>query len=294
MATTIATGSVGGIVSPQAVTFVSFSALAVQAWDLIVHLGDEVEYIWRGKFTLIKVVYFTARYVILAGHCIDQVLTSHHEKRMYQASRICPAIYIYKSIVAVLALKMFEMVLFLQGYTYNHRSFNAKRLLFIVFSLTSTIQTIGLVLIIRKLSKSTICAPQKSSNSGMAILAIGAGVFQLAILSTTVARNMAEGQPASQYKSPTSSIPMEGELATGALLVSSISLLLYECSREDKIGVSNAAYAWFLACLSIAATRLILEMAKVAAADLPPEDPHAHDEASIPLVPLSDPTQDQQ
>ncbi|KIJ37046.1 hypothetical protein M422DRAFT_50674 [Sphaerobolus stellatus SS14] len=39
------------------------AALALQSYDILLTFNDEVKYIWRGKWTLIKSIYLVCRYV---------------------------------------------------------------------------------------------------------------------------------------------------------------------------------------------------------------------------------------
>ncbi|KIJ24758.1 hypothetical protein M422DRAFT_39031 [Sphaerobolus stellatus SS14] len=47
------------------------AALALQSYDILLTFNDEVKYIWRGKWTLIKSIYLVCRYVSFINLCCN-------------------------------------------------------------------------------------------------------------------------------------------------------------------------------------------------------------------------------
>ncbi|KDR74845.1 hypothetical protein GALMADRAFT_249753 [Galerina marginata CBS 339.88] len=255
----------------QAVSFVSFAALAAQTWELMVSFTDEVEYMWRGKFTIFKTLYFSARYGMLAAQVINQTLSFYVDGRQQpksQPSPLCPGIFIYKSIISQIGLALVEIILLLRVYALYNQNHKARRFLMLVFVAATILETTGNGIVIRSLGSVTGCAPAKVDKNGIAIFGLGAGFCQLVILSTTLVKYYGSRQ-AGWARTPLTSLMLKEGAAAFILIFTLLTILIaYEIVRRIDIQVENAAFSWHIALLSIAASRLVLNMRKVAVTHL--------------------------
>jgi len=244
----------------QAVNFLSCGALAAQAWDLMMSFSDEVEYLWRGKFTFIKALYFGSRYGMLVTQVINQLLSFPFEEDSY-LFLICSEIFIFKAILAQLGLTLVEMILLIRVYALYNQSFRAKWLLTSVFVISTTLETTGNSLVIQALARTSRCIPPILDRKALMIFGIGAGVCQSIVFIMTIAKLVA-GQ---QRRTPLTSLMLKEGVVTFLLVFALVAIMIaYEIIRNIDMGVGNAAFSWYTALLSVTGSRLILNMRKVA------------------------------
>jgi len=249
----------------QTVSMISFAALAAQTWELLVSFTDEVEYLWGGKFNFVKGLYFCSRYAMLVAQIVNQLLSFRFQERASHPSHICPGIFVYKTIISQMSLSLVEMILLIRVYVLCNQSYKAKRLLLLVFSLTTVLETTGTAIVCHSLAQESGCMPPEPNKKGMTIFGIGAGFCQAVIFATTVTKFLARGR-AGWTRTPLVSLMLRDGLVTFFLIMALLSVMIvYAITIHNiDIEVGNAGFAWFIALLSIAASRLILNTRKIA------------------------------
>ncbi|KAF8958111.1 hypothetical protein BDZ97DRAFT_2061890, partial [Flammula alnicola] len=261
----------------QAVEFASFAALAAQTWELLVQLSDEVEYLWKGKFNFIKVLYFSSRYIMLLAQIAHQILSFVGSWRLHG----CTGIFIFRATTVQLSMTLVEMILLIRVYTLYNRSFKVKCLLTGIFFTSVVTEMAGTGIIIRNLPESKSCVPPKAEKKGLVLFMTGAGLCQLLILVMSLNKLVARGR---WSRTPLTSLMLrEGIVAFLLVLGNSIfhmqhfsrltilfavlltAMVVYEILRSLDIDVGNAAFSWYLTLMSMGASRLILNIRKIAA-----------------------------
>jgi len=197
----------------QTVSMISFAALAAQTWELLVSFTDEVEYLWGGKFNFVKGLYFCSRYAMLVAQIVNQLLSFRFQERASHPSHICPGIFVYKTIISQMSLSLVEMILLIRVYVLCNQSYKAKRLLLLVFSLTTVLETTGTAIVCHSLAQESGCMPPEPNKKGMTIFGIGAGFCQAVIFATTVTKFLARGR-AGWTRTPLVSLMLRDGLVT--------------------------------------------------------------------------------
>ncbi|KAF8892827.1 hypothetical protein CPB84DRAFT_1748719 [Gymnopilus junonius] len=162
-------------------------------------------------------------------------------KALYFSSRygllVMQTIYVYKAIAAQVALKVIEMILLIRVYALYNQSFKAKRLLLAVFIITTTLELIG----------------GSMADLEVFVNSIGAGICQF------LQNSCLAGQEDSADV-----VDVEGGcVLLGVMITYEIIRNIYFKNGNAR-GIGNAAFAWYLALFSIAGSRLILNMRKLA------------------------------
>ncbi|PPQ95905.1 hypothetical protein CVT26_015591 [Gymnopilus dilepis] len=276
----------------QAVNLLSLAAVVAQAWDTLVSFSNEVEYLWRGRFRFIKALYFGSRYGMLAVQVMNQYLNF----RLRVDPSICRGALVFKPIVAQFGLMLVEIILLIRVYALYNQSFKAKYLLLAIFIISTAMETIGNAMVVHDLAKARGCETPGVDNKALALSGVGAGLCQSVIFIATLL-NLCLGR---RRRTPLTSLMLrEGVVSFILLLVLLAVLMAFEVVRElyvkdgDAKGIGEVVFSWYLALISIAGSRLILNMRQVAAQHLsllrqePERDPTSNEE-SIYLTSLFD------
>jgi len=243
---------------------ISFAALAAQAWELLVYFTDEVEYLWRGRFNFIKGLYFCSRYAMLVAQIINLLLSFRFEERTSHPSRICPGIFVYKTIISQMSLSLVEIILLIRVYALCNQSYKAKWLLLVVFCLTTALETTGTVIVCYSLAQVSGCTPPGANKKGILIFGIGAGFCQSVIFGTTTIKFITRGRTG-WTRTPLVSLMLRDGFVTFFLIMALLGVMIaYEIIRNIDMEMGNAVFAWFIALMSISASRLILSLRKIA------------------------------
>ncbi|KAF4610326.1 hypothetical protein D9613_010453 [Agrocybe pediades] len=243
------------------------TALVAQVWDTLINFTDEVEYLWRGKFNRIKALYFVMRYMMLIAHIMSQIL-SHHLRQIKSPSRLCPVIFMYKTIVPSMSLMMVEIILLIRVYALFNQSKRAKYFLLSIFFISATLEMTGLALVVASHTEATDCVVVKPNHTYMTIYAVGAGTSQSVILSGTIFKYVTRRKSGWTRTPLTSLMLREGIWAFFGVIALVLVSMLYEAhrirlSQSELPDFSEAGLAWYIAFLSMAGSRLILNMRKV-------------------------------
>ncbi|KAF4612707.1 hypothetical protein D9613_011759 [Agrocybe pediades] len=273
----------------KSVMFWCFSALIAQVWDALISFSDEVEYLWRGKFTRIKALYCVARYLLLISQIIGQISFFGFENRLSSVQKICSMIYLFKCVFSQVAVMTLEMVLAIRIYALYNRSLKAKRFLVTAFMICSSLEMVGIGYMIRSSSgERAICdSIPKTDSTGITLIGLGVGTSQFLAFIATVA-NLIMRDRAGFSRTPLTSLILWEGVTTFTLVTIAISIMvLTELIRiKTEHGAERALWLWYIAVLSLVASRLILNMRKLKLADHEAHEQEAGD--SICLTTLDD------
>ncbi|KAF4612699.1 hypothetical protein D9613_011757 [Agrocybe pediades] len=238
-------GQPGLLSAPNAAQFVCLSALVVQSWDFITHVADEVEYLWRGRFTFVKALYFSARYIMLGVQIADQSLAFTFDLLPHRRPQFCPRIFALKSVLCQAVLTIVEIILLLRVTASHYR-----------------IKWNGLV--VRSLLGGVGCIPPKLSKTGIGLFIVGAAITQAVIISSTVINFRARGREG-WSRSPLGSLVLrEGVTIFFLVIVLILTSTAFEVAQDHvSTVVRDAGFSWYLALFSVAGSRLILNMRKL-------------------------------
>ncbi|KAF9564083.1 hypothetical protein CPC08DRAFT_760473 [Agrocybe pediades] len=251
----------------EAVALLSLSALCAQAWDLVVHFTDEVQYLWRGRFNFIKGLYLVARYGALLGQILDQAIPYLFVGQVQHIPAYCPWRGVYRTIFAQTLISVTETILLIRVYALHHKSPEIGRFLLAVFVSSTILEATGSGFVVRSQVHSTIgCVTPRSNRTGMATFAIGAFISHSTIFTMTISKFVTSGRAGWQRAL---GVPLANLLFREGILVFVfvMVLLAINMAHEDVRDVnSGAGHAmWYVALISMAASRLILNMRKLGA-----------------------------
>ncbi|KAF9559035.1 hypothetical protein CPC08DRAFT_724147 [Agrocybe pediades] len=251
-------GQPGLLSAPNAAQFVcrirwlwlAVSALAVQSWDFITHVADEVEYLWR--ILRQRKVYFRQSVVLF--------------RTLYYAwsPDFCPRIFALKSVLCQAVLTIVEIILLLRVYALYGQSQKAKHFLISIFSVATILETVGNGLVVRSLLGGVGCIPPKLSKTGIGLFIVGAAITQAVIISSTVINFRARGREG-WSRSPLGSLVLrEGVTIFFLVIVLILTSTTFEVAQDHvSTAVRDAGFSWYLALFSVAGSRLILNMRKL-------------------------------
>jgi len=246
----------------QPLGFASVAALAVQAWEFFVYFTDEVEYLWKGQFNAIKGLYFGSRYGMLLAQVVNQALSYGLGEGI--SNHMCAGTFVYKTVVGQLGLNLVEIILLVRVYALYNRSYRMRFLLVGSFIVASLLETTGTVIVIQSLAPTVDCQLPEASTKGLMIFGIGAAFCQCVVFVTTL-NKFVTGRSSGWARTPLTSLMLrEGVVVFLLILALLMVMSAYEFIRNLTPGVGQAAFSWYIAFISIGASRLILNMRKVA------------------------------
>ncbi|KAF9472711.1 hypothetical protein BDN70DRAFT_441858 [Pholiota conissans] len=256
----------------------SISAFVVQVWELGLHWSDELEYLWKGRFNFIKALYFFSRYVLLVAQFVSEIITYKMLNRE-QTVEGCIHVFTYKVIMAQLTLTVVETILLIRVYALYNQSFQVKRFLAIVFLIAQTLEIWATGRIVGHLLHTTDCKPPAANSSTLVQFGVGASLCQLVIFVLSLFKLLTRWSS----RTPLTSLMIKEGVAAFLLIVGELksfiflkqcrfgaSVLLvvmmsyYQVFRRFDLDLGNAAFAWYIALMSAGASRLILNMRRLA------------------------------
>ncbi|KAI0785100.1 hypothetical protein C8Q75DRAFT_807956 [Abortiporus biennis] len=98
------------------------SAFAFLLWDTIIHLSDEIEYIWKSPNSWVKFVYIFIRHfgLLSIGSLLVQALNENNHLGFTQSS--CAAFIIYESVISEALVVAVELIFVVRIYAFYERS----------------------------------------------------------------------------------------------------------------------------------------------------------------------------
>ncbi|KAF8188047.1 hypothetical protein BJ912DRAFT_1042634 [Pholiota molesta] len=251
-----------GLLDTLVIPGISISALAMQVWELVIHWSDEVEYLWKGRFNLIKALYFLVRYGLLFAQVASEI-TSYKMQIEESTVHDCINAFIFKIIIAQLTLTMVEMILYFRVYALYNQSFQVKQ--FLLISLV-TAQILEIWATTRIVSDhlnndNTDCKPPVAHLGTLVQFGVGASLSQLVIFFSSFYKLLNRRSS----RTPLTSLMLKEGLAAFLLILVLLIVMMghYEVFRSVNRNLGNAAFAWYIALISIGASRLILNMRKL-------------------------------
>ncbi|KAF9480744.1 hypothetical protein BDN70DRAFT_992452 [Pholiota conissans] len=251
--------------------FISIGSVAIQAWELVAHLTDEVEYLWGGKLNFVKVLYFFSRYVFLAAQIVNHVLSFGLETKLRNAGANCGIIFAYKTTVAHASLAMLEIVLYIRVYALYRHNRRVKYFLAIVYMFTASLKIAANVLLIQVQMQMNGCDHQRTSTGLIITFWSGVIIYQFVILALSLYKLVYDGRLS---RTPLTALMLREGVVVFILLMATKALfavlLIFELQSSFIIG--RAIFSYYFAAISVAASSLILNMRKltVKAALYPP------------------------
>jgi len=231
----------------------------------MVAFSDEVDYLWRGKFTFIKALYFNSRYTMLTLQLVDQFL--YFRFQMTQPhSLICARINVYKSVIGQVGMTLIEMILLIRVYALYNQSVKARVFLLAVFIISTALEFSAISIVINTLLGSPACIAPEMSGMVERLYGLGAGFCQFVVFTATIFKLF------SKRRTPLMTLVFkEGVVSFILVLILLAVMVVYEILRNMDIRAGkgtaalagNAVFSWYLALLSIAGSRLILNMRTV-------------------------------
>ncbi|KAF8169225.1 hypothetical protein BJ912DRAFT_1048451 [Pholiota molesta] len=275
---------------PLAANLISVGALTIQAWELVIHLNDEVQYLWRGRFNCVKALYFCSRYVMLAAQMcvvpffplcmahqcygyppsletiprVNQLLSYGVAVRIANMGN-CSGIFVFKAVIAHASLVMLEVILLIRVYALYNRSHKIKCFLTIVYVLALLLELVGITFVIRRLLQHQGCSPPKLEKISLLIFGLGAGHIQFILFALSLYKLIWDGRLS---KTPLTSLLLrEGVVVFLVVTAITAILITHELAHNLKLDFARATFSWYLSVISMAASNLILNMRKLAVKD---------------------------
>jgi len=256
--------SVNALTVNQSVKFASFGALAVQIWEFVNSFFDEAEYLWRSRFTLVKLLYVWSRYVPLVGQIVNLALTQIDEVPSNGLS--CVGIFVYKTVMAQQTLTCVEIILLIRVYALYNQSRRVKYFLCTIFLAACVLEiwSSGRIIVALMMGKS--CIPAIIPFASVITFCASASCYQGLILCMTLFKYFV-GHHGRARTPLTSLILREGImvcfLTFGLLIINATDGGI----RMAGLRLGNAEFAWYISLLSVVGCRLILDMRKLAVSD---------------------------
>ncbi|KAF8169231.1 hypothetical protein BJ912DRAFT_1067297 [Pholiota molesta] len=207
-------------------------ALTVQTWDLVLHLSDEVQYLWIGRITFVKALYFCSRYVMLAAQIVNQLLSYGVVVRLASTGN-CSGIFVFKTVIAHVSLIMLEVILLMRVYALYKQSLKIKYFLYVVYGLAVVLELVGIALVIRSLLQHQGCSPPKLDKISLFMFGLGAGQIQFVIFAMSLYKLTWDGRLS---KTPLTSLLLrEGVVVFLVVTAITAILLTHELLRSLKL-----------------------------------------------------------
>ncbi|TFK31291.1 hypothetical protein BDQ12DRAFT_217383 [Crucibulum laeve] len=244
----------------QATTCASFGALAVQVWELLLCLGDEVDHIWGGSLSLMKLLYVISRYLLLFAQIANLALSNIIHYHMPTPS-LCISAFIFKAAIGQVALTCVEMIQLVRVHMLYNRSRRVRWFLTAVFIVSFSLEIAGNSIVLRTLMQGHSCIPEQASTRTLTMVGrTGAGLCQGTILIMTVGKFISSRRNGWARTPLASKMLKEGVVVFLLLLAVMGAMISYEVIRNLGLVFWNAAFAWYLTLVSMAGCRLALNM----------------------------------
>lgn len=261
----------------QATSFVSFAALAMQVWELVIHVIDEVEYVWKSKMSPMKVLYIWARYGQLVAQ-ITNLVTVQLLSLGYFSRQGCANAFLLEIFISQQAILCVEGIQLMRLFALYNQSRRVKYFLLSIFGISTGLEIAGNIATGKMYSTRAKCTMLASAppDSGLTWFAVGAGMFQVVVLGMTLSKQLST-KHTRWARTPLSSLMMKDSLFVFFLLFVVLSTVVgYEAVWSFGPSFWNIAFGWYIALLSIAGCRLIMNMRSLALGPI-----HSDHEASI-------------
>ncbi|KAI0799751.1 hypothetical protein BC629DRAFT_1591903 [Irpex lacteus] len=281
------------VVSPTAVRIatltrtVSYSEVAsvtILAWDVLIMFSDEVELIWKQRWTPAKALYLLARYLPLGFQLALLAINTDGTTGLHFTGEQCRKWMIFQAIVLQMVITTVDIILIMRLFAL----YNKSRLLLILLSTTFlaeiTYLSYNLATVTPRLGFAEDCFV-RSSPPSFIIYWIVSLVFETLLFVLTLikfAKAMMDGwgkRPVMQE------FVRDGTWAYALIFVTMvINSALYKSVHSPLAGI---CFTWLQSVLSFAGSRLILSPRRRSTNRAASTDPHSGDGVSIPLSPLS-------
>ncbi|PPQ77905.1 hypothetical protein CVT26_005175 [Gymnopilus dilepis] len=235
--------------------FVLLAAFALQLWDTILGVSEEVVYIWRRDPTEVDQASVFSGAVRFSGPSMVEIA----------GFRACKIPVLYRTITVQLAVTLSEaMSLRLLFFLFN-KGVVMGYAFGCIFILSFSCEIFATSMVIAEVLRSPACIFELSGR--YLLFGVGAGLFQCCLAIGIIARLVFHGR----NRTPLSSLLLKNNLTGLALsAASSVTILLYNlvCApalkADEGSEISNVAYSWFLVVLSTMISRLLLNVRKLA------------------------------
>ncbi|KJA15758.1 hypothetical protein HYPSUDRAFT_71847 [Hypholoma sublateritium FD-334 SS-4] len=238
----------------------TIGALAAQVYDHLIHLSDEVEYLWSGRLTGVKVLYFGVRYAVLGAQIATQVMSFGRAGVHDGDLDRCRALLVVSLTTGVLASMMLEMILLLRVHALYYSSPSAKYLLCTIYPIVVASEMAGFTIILQGIKETQSCDLCAASTPlGLVMFGISGGVFQVTIVAMTVAKLAFQAR-----RTPLMKMLLRDGVCIFLALTVIIFIQLVNQGFDKNKAFERACFAWYLAFISIGGSSLLLSMRKLA------------------------------
>ncbi|TFK71128.1 hypothetical protein BDN72DRAFT_480306 [Pluteus cervinus] len=240
-------------------------AVTFQICELFSFLGEEVEYFWKEKYTLTKVVYLWSRYFPLGAQIFNLVIT-HMAQVSYpqtNSARLCSIGFVFKSILAQMTLEAIEAILMVRLHALYNRSRRTGAFLVTIFLFNVIMHTYANILSIRSLIAVPSCAPPKAPPRTLIFFGVSAILGQSVIFIMTLGK-YACGIREGWRRCPLALLMLRDGASAYALLFVTISVMVsIELMRSLTDLMLGGIFVWYVAIVSVVGCRIVLNLCRL-------------------------------
>ncbi|KAJ7873308.1 hypothetical protein B0H14DRAFT_144357 [Mycena olivaceomarginata] len=102
----------------QVVSYVKAAFLTLLAYDTILHIGQEYRYVWKSRWSVVKILYLWTRYSTF----IDTILAVQERVDFSRDASSCSRIMTFTTIFAGFGIGVAEIILMIRTYALYERS----------------------------------------------------------------------------------------------------------------------------------------------------------------------------
>ncbi|EGO03564.1 hypothetical protein SERLA73DRAFT_175071 [Serpula lacrymans var. lacrymans S7.3] len=239
---------------------VGVASLCFLAWDILIHLGDEVEYIWQGGNTWLKYMYLLIRYIpVLTQGCL-LIITTGYSSGIRFPLYTCRGWVLYQGLASEFMSLAVETVLLVRVYAlYNRSKFILWTLSTLFLAEIAATLTV-IILTTPKIEFNRECivtfAPRIYGGYWLSSLGFETILFLLTIFkfATVVRRGLGDNTVINV-------IVRDGTWAYA--MVFAILLLNLSMYRFDHTAMAGIFYFWHLTVMSFAGSHLLLNLRRL-------------------------------
>ncbi|KAF8180136.1 hypothetical protein BJ912DRAFT_981839, partial [Pholiota molesta] len=243
----------------------SIGALIFQSLELFNHIPEEIEYLWRTPFRLMTCLYALSRYFPL---CV-QIANIALSELVYASSKpgLCFFTFIVKGVSAQLITTCIEAILVIRVHALYNCNRRTGLFLLSIMIIGTTLEATGTALTflhMRPGPKASMCTPQRCPVQSVIAFVLGASLIQATLLVMTLSRIILYRQTGWMRTPVVSLMLRDGVIVFLVLTIIIAVFTAVEMVSSDNMLLFDVVYSWYVALLSIAGCRLVLNMRKLA------------------------------
>ncbi|KAH7909306.1 hypothetical protein BJ138DRAFT_1155553 [Hygrophoropsis aurantiaca] len=247
----------------QIVRYHSIASLIFLAWDILVSLDDEVQYIWpKTRTAKFKWLYMVIRYGALGQQLFNQFVLGYMLNNE-TPPRICRAWLLYAISTTQAMSTAVEFIIITRVYVLYNKSRLIALLLFVLVAAEISMMVINSVHTVPILQSSSRCIfakpPREIVYYSLTVLLTQSTLLALTVIKHTVSRRMGLG------RTPlVSQLIRDGTVFYGIMFVLIFTTVTF--SKVDK-QISVVMFFWSTSVSSVSGCRLIVNMERLSKND---------------------------